>query len=76
MYLFELQIHLHIRGFPGGSDDKESACNAKDLGSIHESGRSSGKEVVIHASILAWEISWMEEPGRLQSMRSQKVRHN
>ena len=29
-------------GFPGGSDDKESACNAGDLGSIPGSGRSSG----------------------------------
>ena len=31
-------------GFPGGSDDKESACNAGDLGSIPESGRSPGEE--------------------------------
>jgi len=76
MYLFELQFHLHIRGFPGSSDGKESACNAEDLGSIHESGRSLGKEVVTHTSILAWEISWMEEPGRLQSMGSKKLRHN
>ena len=30
-------------GFPGGSDDKESACNAGDLGSIPGSGRSSGE---------------------------------
>ena len=29
-----------------------------------------------HASILAWEIPWAEEPGRLQSMGSQSVRHN
>ena len=32
-----------IMGFPGGSDSKESAYNAGDLGSIPESGRSSGK---------------------------------
>ena len=30
-------------GFPGGSDGKEFACNAEDLGSIPESGRSSGE---------------------------------
>ena len=30
--------------FPGGSDDKESACNAGDVGSIPGSGRSLGKE--------------------------------
>ena len=32
-----------IRGFPGGSVDKESACRAGDLGSIPGPGRSSGK---------------------------------
>ena len=30
------------------------------------------KEMATHSSILAWEISWSEEPGRLQSMGSQK----
>ena len=29
-----------------------------------------------HSGILAWEISWIEEPGGLQSMRSQKARHD
>ena len=29
-----------------------------------------------HSSILAWEIPWTEEPGRLQSVGSQRVRHN
>ena len=29
-----------------------------------------------HFSILAWRIPWKEEPGRLQSIRSQRVRHN
>ena len=30
------------------------------------------KEMVTHSDILAWEIPWTEEPGGLQSMRSQK----
>jgi len=34
------------------------------------------KEVATHSSILAWEIHWTEEPDGLQSMRSQRVRHN
>ena len=34
------------------------------------------KEMATHSSIFAWEILWMEEPGRLQSMGSQRVRHN
>ena len=29
-----------------------------------------------HSSILAWRIPWTEEPGRLQSMGSQRVRHD
>ena len=31
------------------------------------------KELAIHSSILAWKIPWMEEPGKLQSMGSQRV---
>ena len=33
------------------------------------------KEMATHSSTLAWEIPWTEEPGRLQSMGSQRVRH-
>ena len=34
------------------------------------------KEMVTHPSILAWKIPWTEEPGRLQSMGSQRVGHD
>ena len=34
------------------------------------------KEMITHSSILAWKIPCMEEPGRLQSMGSQRVRHD
>ena len=34
------------------------------------------KEMAPHFSILGWKIPWMEEPGRLQSMVSQRVGHN
>ena len=34
------------------------------------------KEMAVHSSILAWKISWMEEPDRPQSMGSQRVRHD
>ena len=34
------------------------------------------KEMATHSSILAWRIPWMEEPGRLQSMGSQRVGHD
>ena len=33
------------------------------------------KEMATHSIILAWEIPWTEEPGRLQSMWSLRVRH-
>ena len=34
------------------------------------------KEMATHSSTLAWKIPWMEEPGRLQSMELQRVRHD
>ena len=34
------------------------------------------KEMATHSSILAWRIPWMEEPGGLQSMGSQRVGHD
>ena len=34
------------------------------------------KEMAIHSSILAWRIPWTEKPSRLQSMGSQRVRHD
>ena len=34
------------------------------------------EEMATHSSILAWRIPWTEEPGRLQFMGSQRVRHD
>ena len=34
------------------------------------------KEIAIHSSTIAWKIPWTEEPGRLQSMESQRVGHD
>ena len=34
------------------------------------------KEMATHSSVLAWKIPWMEEPGRLWSMGSLRVRHD
>ena len=47
--------------FPCSSVSKESACNAGNLGLIPGSGRSPGKEMATHSSILAWIIPWTEE---------------
>ena len=55
----------------------------KNLPVIWETGiRSLGQEDLLekgmatHSSILAWRISWTEEPGGLQSMALQRVRHD
>ena len=59
-----------------GSDGKESACNAGDLGLFPQLGRSlrEGNANLLQCSCL--ENSMTEEPGGLQSMGSQRVRHN
>ena len=62
----------NLKSFPGGSDSKESACSAGDLGSIPRSGRSLEEGVKTHCSMLAWRIPVTEEPGGLQSRGSQR----
>ena len=59
-------------GFPGGSDSRESACNARDPGSTPGSGRSPGEGNSVLSSTLARRIPWTEEPGGLQSVASQE----
>ena len=62
--------------FPGGSDGKQTTCNLGDLASTPGCEDPLEKGPATHSSILAWRISWTEEPGRLQSMGSQRVRHD
>ena len=50
---------------------KNWPTDAGDTGSIPGSKDPLEKEMATHSSILAWEISWAEEPGGLQSMQSQ-----
>ena len=57
------------KDFPSGSDSIASAYNAGDLGSIPGSGRSPGEGN-------GNPLPRMEEPGRLQSMGLQRVRHD
>ena len=51
--------------FPGGSDGKESACNAGDLGLMLALGWEDLLEegMATYSSILAWRIPWIEDPG-------------
>ena len=69
---------LVFLGFPGGSDGKKSAYNAGDLGSIPELGRppGGGHGNPLQYSCLENSHGHPEEPGGLQSMGSQRVRHD
>ena len=65
-------ILTHTWAFPAGSVVKNlpaKAGDTGDAGSIPGLGGSPGGGNGIHSSILAWEISWTEESGRLQFMR-------
>ena len=55
---------------------KESACNAGDEVQFLGWEDPLKKEMSTRSSILAWRIPWTEEPGGLQSMWLQRVRHN
>ena len=68
-------------GFPGGSVVKNLHANARatgDTGLIPGLGRSSmvEKEMATCSSRPAWEIPWTVEPGALQSLWLQRIRHN
>ena len=71
-----VKTQVSLWDFPGGSDGKTSAYNVGDPGSIPGWGRSPGEGNATHSSILAWKIPCREESGRLQSMGSQRVRHD
>ena len=62
-------ICVHISSFPGGSVVKNLPVMKETKGSIPGLGRSAGEGNATHSIILVWRIPWMEEPGRLQSMR-------
>ena len=52
-------------GFPVSTMVKNPFANAGDQSSILRSGRFPGEGDTTHCRILAWEIPWIEEPGRL-----------
>ena len=65
-----------LLGFPCSSVNKEYACSVRDR--VRSLGWKDPleKEMATHSSILAWKISWTEEPGGLQSMGWQRVGHD
>ena len=54
---------------------RASAGDKRDVGSIPGGEDPLKEEMATHSSILAWRMTWTEEPGRLQSMGLQRVGH-
>ena len=65
-----------MQNFPGGSDGKASVYNAGEPGSIPGSGRSPGERNGDPLQCYWLKIPWTEELGSLQSMGSQRIRHD
>ena len=69
MFYTTLLLDIYFTGFSGGSDAKESDCNARDP---RFKKIPMEKGMATHSSILAWRIPRTEKPGGLQSMGSAK----
>ena len=76
MHVYGIQKNGTDEGFPDGSDGKESTYNAGDPGLIPGLEDILEKGMATHSSILAWRIPRAEEPGGLQSMWLQRVKHD
>jgi len=63
---------MFVEGFLGSTVITNPPANARDTGSIPGIENPQKKEMAIHSRILAWEIPWREESGRLQSVGLQK----
>ena len=61
---------LYFTGFPGGSVNKESTCNAGDWILSLSWADPLEEGMAPHSSILAWKVSWIEELGGPQFMGS------
>ena len=64
------QVALVVKNLPARAGD------LRDAGSVPGWGRFPGEGMATHSSVLAWRIPWTEEPGRLQSIGSQRVGHD
>ena len=59
-----------VKNLPANAETDETRVQSLDREDPLEEGMAT------HSSILAWRIPWTEEPGGLQSMGSQRVRHD
>ena len=91
MYNKVIQLYIHIyiyiyiyiciyvcvcMGFPGGSDCRESAYNAEDLGLTLCGEDPLEKGMATHSSFLAWRSPWIEELDGLKSPWRRRVGHD
>ena len=81
-FLFALLVYKYspsyiLNDFPGDSVVKNPPANSGGTAVWSLDGEDPPEEEMApHSSILAWEIPWTEEPGRLQSMGSLRVGHD
>ena len=66
-YLIASLVAQRIKGLPAMQETQVQSLGWED---------PLEKEMATHSSILAWRIPWTEEPGKLQSTGSQRVRHD
>ena len=77
--LLKLFLANLFKPLPGGASGKKPACQCwilKQRGFDPWVGKTLEEGMANHFSILAWRISWTEEPGGLQSMGLQRVVHD
>ena len=67
---------MSVMGFPGGLAVKNPPEMQEMWVQSLDGEDAPEKEMATHSSILAWKITWTEDPGRLQSMGLQRVGHN
>ena len=66
-FVFLIQVVLVVKNLPAMQETWVRSLGWED---------PLEKGMATHSSVLSWRISWTEEPGGLQSMESQRVRHN
>ena len=67
MWAWGLPGDIVVKNLPAVQEGRVRSLDWEDL---------LEKEMATHSSTLAWKIPWSEEPGRLQSMGSQRVGHD
>ena len=76
LFFFFFSDHLFHWGIPGGLVVRDLSTSEGNTDLISGLERPSVEGNGNHSSILAWAIPWTKEPGRLQSIGSQRVRHS